>query len=176
MKRESFIETLNQIIFWLEEMTRPKILFTLLILVLLNATKAQMGNIFLSEMEKILQVLPDMLALILILVMNNQEEMTSKQLDMSFFTFLEAHFLGKVFQEDQRLKSMLTSRRRRRKQQSKSWVVISLMSSKSLCTTVVALVLPKTLTTDTLSLYLKGVWRDMVSILVIQTSSGTRIA
>ena len=136
MKRESFIETLNQIIFWLEEMTRPKILFTLLILVLLNATKAQMGNIFLSEMEKILQVLPDMLALILILVMNNQEEMTSKQLDMSFFTFLEAHFLGKVFQEDQRLKSMQILKRKKKKLRLKSFAETSLKNSKNLCTTV----------------------------------------
>jgi|APFre7841882793_1041355.scaffolds.fasta_scaffold15720_1 hypothetical protein len=136
MKRESFIETSNQIIFWLEEMTRPKILFTLLILVLLNATKAQMGNIFLSEMEKILQVLPDMLVLILILVMNNQEEMTSKQLDMSFFTFLEAHFLGKVFQEDQRLKSMQILKRKKKKLRLKSFAETSLKNSKSLCTTV----------------------------------------
>lgn len=135
MKRESFIETSNQIIFWLEEMTRPKILFTLLILVLLNATKAQMGNIFLSEMEKILQVLPDMLVLILILVMNNQEEMISKQLVMSFFTSLGAHFLGKVFQEDRRLKSMQILRRRKKKQLLKSFVETSLKSSKSLCTT-----------------------------------------
>jgi hypothetical protein len=106
MKKELFIETSSRITFWLEEMTKLKILFTLLILVLLNATKVRMGNIFLSEMEKILQVLPDMLVLIHILVMNSLEEMILKLLGMSFFTSLEAHFLGKVFQEDQRLKNM----------------------------------------------------------------------
>jgi len=53
MRKELFIETSSRITFWLEEMIRQKILFTLLISVLLSATKAQMENIFLSEMVRI---------------------------------------------------------------------------------------------------------------------------
>jgi hypothetical protein len=116
-------------------MTKQKIQFTLSISVWLNVTKVQTESTFLSEMGKTSQVLPDMPVLILILVMNNQEEMISKQLVMSFFTSLGAHFLGKVFQEDRRLKSMQILRRRKKKQLLKSFAETSLKSSKSLCTT-----------------------------------------
>jgi hypothetical protein len=118
-------------------MTKQKIQFTLSISVWLNVTKVQTESTFLSEMGKTSQVLPDMPVLILILVMNNQEEMISKQLVMSFFTSLGAHFLGKVFQEDQRLKSMLTLRKRRRKQLSKNYAETIQKSSRSSCTIAV---------------------------------------
>jgi hypothetical protein len=116
-------------------MTKQKIQFTLSISVWLNVTKVQTESTFLSEMGKTSQVLPDMPVLILILVMNNQEEMISRQSVMSFFTSLGAHFHGKVFQEDQRPKSMQILKRKKKKQLLKSFAETSLKSSKSLCTT-----------------------------------------
>ena len=76
-----------------------------------------------------------MQALIPILVMNSLEEMIWRQLVTSFSISLEAHFRGKVFQEDQRLKNMQISKRKKKKQLSKSYAETSLKNSKSLCTT-----------------------------------------
>jgi hypothetical protein len=67
--------------------------------------------------------------------MNNHEEMILRRLVTSFFISLEGHFLGKVFQEDQRLKNMQISKRKKKKQLLKSYAETSLRSSKSLCIT-----------------------------------------
>ena len=95
-------------------LNKLRTLFILLILDSLSATRALMVSTFLSEMERILQEQPDMQVSTPILVMNNQEEMTWKVLDMSSYISLKDHSHGKVSQEDLRLRSMQTLKRRKR--------------------------------------------------------------
>lgn len=86
MKKELSIGTSNLITSWLEVQIKLKIPSTLLISVLLNATRVLMESTSHSEMGRILQELLGMLLLILILDMNNLEEMIWKLLVMLFFT------------------------------------------------------------------------------------------
>ena len=74
MRRELSIEISSQIIFWWDQVSKPKTPFTLLILGWLNVTKALTESIFPSEMVKILLVLQDMQVSTPILVTNNLEE------------------------------------------------------------------------------------------------------
>ena len=114
-KRELSTEISNLIISWLVETKTQRTLSTLLTLGWLSATRVQMENTFLSGMERILLVLPDMLPSTLTLVTNNLEEMISKPLATYFFTSSKALCLGKVSQEDQSRRNTPTSKRRRRK-------------------------------------------------------------
>ena len=156
-------------------MRTPKTLSTLLISVLPNATKAQMENTFLSEMERTSQELPDMHQSILTSVMNNQEEMILKLSGMYCCISLEDLCHGKVFQEDQSKKNMQTLKRRRRKWPSKNFARINQRSSESSCTTAEAWVSLKTQIIRTSLDCLSHVWRDMDSTWSNQISFGIRI-
>lgn len=174
MKRELSIVISSLIISWQVEMIKPKTQFILLILDWLNATRAQMESIFLSEMERTLPELPDMLVSIPIWVTSNQEGMILRQLDMSFCTFWKDHFLGKDFPADLKPRNMPTLRRKRKKPQLRSSVKTNLKNSKNSCTTVEAWASPKILTTVTSLDYLKVAWRDTDMTPKTLTSSGTK--
>ena len=106
--------------------------------------------------------------------MNNPEETILRLLATLFSTSSEDPFPGRACPADPRPRSTLTSRRRRRRPPSRSSAEISLRSSKSSCTTVVASASPRTLTMATSSAYSKAAWRDTSSTLAPLTSSGTR--
>ena len=134
-----------------------------------------MENISHSEMERILLEQPDMQVSTHILDMNNQEETIWNVSVMYFSTSWKAHSLGKVYQEDQRLKNMLTSKRRRKKSKSKISARTVQKNSKNTCITAEDLPLLKIQTMATSLVCSKVAWKDTDSTLELLTSFGIKI-
>lgn len=175
MKKESFIEILNRIILWLEELKQLKTRFILLISVWLNATSLQTVSTSHSRMERTWQEQPDMLLSILILGTSSLEEIAwSLFVTFSFISWRDL-FLGKVSQDDQRLRSMPISRRRRRKSQLRNCVKEIQNASLKFYTTAKNLASLKIQIINTLLIHLSHVWKVMILIQQFLTSFGTKI-
>ena len=175
MKKESFIEILNRIILWLEELKQLKTRFILLISVWLNATSLQTVSTSNSRMERTWQEQPDMLLSILILGTSSLEEIAwSLFVTFSFISWRDL-FLGKVSQDDQRLRSMPISRRRRRKSQLRNCVKEIQNASLKFYTTAKNLASLKIQIINTLLIHLSHVWKVMILIHLFLTSFGTKI-
>jgi len=175
MKKESFIEILNRIILWLEELKQLKTRFILLISVWLNAISLQTVSTSHSRMERTWQEQPDMLLSILILGTSSLEEIAwSLFVTFSFISWRDL-FLGKVSQDDQRLRSMPISRRRRRKSQLRNCVKEIQNASLKFYTTAKNLASLKIQIINTLLSHLSHVWKVMILIQLFLTSFGTKI-
>jgi len=175
MKKESFIEILNRIILWLEELKQLKTRFILLISVWLNATSLQTVSTSHSRMERTWQEQPDMLLSILILGTSSLEEIAwSLFVTFSFISWRDL-FLGKVSQDDQRLRSMPISRRRRRKSPLRNCVKEIQNASLKFYTTAKNLASLKIQIINTLLSHLSHVWKVMILIQLFLTSFGTKI-
>jgi len=175
MKKESFIEILNRIILWLEELKQLKTRFILLISVWLNATSLQTVSTSHSRMERTWQEQPDMLLSILILGTSSLEEIAwSLFVTFSFISWRDL-FLGKVSQDDQRLRSMPISRRRRRKSPLRNCVKEIQNASLKFYTTAKNLASLKIQIINTLLIHLSHVWKVMILIHLFLTSFGTKI-
>ena len=85
------------------------------------------------------------------------------------------HSHGKVFQDDQRQRSMLTLKRRRRKSQLMSCARDIQIASQTCYTTAKNLVSLRTQIINISSHNLRIVWRRTTSMFKFLTSSGTRI-
>ena len=101
--------------------------------------------------------------------------MILRQSVMLSYIFWKAHYHGRGSPEGQRRRNTQILKKRRRKLPSKRYAKINRMKSKSLCTTVEVWASLKTPTTATSSVYSKGAWRGMATILRTLTSSGIKI-
>jgi len=175
MKKESSIEILNRIILWLEELKLLKTRFILLISVWLNATSLQTVSTSHSRMERTWQELPDTRLSILILGTSSLEEIAwSPFVTFSFISWRDL-FLGKVSQDDQRLRSTPISRRRRRKFPLRNCAKEIQNVSLKFYTTAKNLASLKIQIINTLLIHLKDVWKTMILIQRFLTSFGTKI-
>jgi hypothetical protein len=175
MKKELSIEILNRTILWLEELKPLKTRFILLISVWLNATSLQTASTSHSRMERTWQVQPDMPLSILTLGTSSLEEI-AWSLFVTFFSISWRElFLGKVSLDDQRLRSMPTSRRRRRKLPLRNCAKETQTASLMFYTTARNLASLKIQIISTSLTHLNHVWNKTISIQPFLTSFGTKI-
>lgn len=175
MKKELSIEILNRIILWLEELKQLKTQFILLISVWLNATNLQTVSTSHSRMERTWQEQPDMPLSILTLGTSSLEEIAwNRFVTFSFISWRDL-FLGKVSQDDQKLRSMPISKRRKRKCPLRNCAKEIQNASRKFYTTAKNLASLKIQIINTLLTHLNHVWNKMILIQPFLTSFGTKI-
>ena len=175
MKKGLSIEILNRIILWLEELKLPKTQFTLLISVWQNATSLQTVSTSHSRMERTWQEQPDMPLWILTLGMSSLGEIAwSRFVTFSFISWRDL-FLGKVSQDDQRLRNMQILKRRRRKYPLRNCAKDIQIASLMCYTIAKNLASLKILIINTLLTHLNHVWNKTRLIHQFLTSFGTKI-
>lgn len=143
----------NRTISWSEEMNKPPILSTLLILVSPNATNHLTESTSHSRMARTSLVPPDMLLSTPTSVMSNRGEMILRPLVTCYSISSRGPFHGKDLPVEQSKKNTLILRKRRRRQALRSSAEISQTNSRSSCTIAEASASPKIQTMVTSLVY-----------------------